>query len=253
MQFETAEHMPAQLRQSPVFSTTLVELLEVDCFDWLRAREPSSIQAIVTDPPYSLTEFTDAHLEKRRNGKGGIWRLPPKLEDGYRRAPLPRFTVQTDEDLEALRVFFEQFAKLAYDVLVPGGHLVLSTNPLLATRVYSAILSAGFESRGEFIRLVTTLRGGDRPKGAEGEFRGVTVMPKSRYEPWGIFRKPVEGTVAANLRKWKTGGLAVRRRSLVRESLSGGAEACDASSPEAATSYAASRPISASTRRRDSP
>jgi site-specific DNA-methyltransferase (adenine-specific) len=33
-------------------------------------------------------------------------------------------------------------------------------------------------------------------------------MPKSRYEPWGIFRKPVEGTVAANLRKWKTGGLA---------------------------------------------
>jgi site-specific DNA-methyltransferase (adenine-specific) len=31
-------------------------------------------------------------------------------------------------------------------------------------------------------------------------------MPKSNFEPWGIFRKPLEGTVAANLRKWKTGG-----------------------------------------------
>ena len=45
------------------------------------------------------------------------------------------------------------------------------------------------------------------PKGAEREFPGVTVMPKSNFEPWGIFRKPFTGTVAANLRQYKTGGL----------------------------------------------
>src|SRR5512140_544892 len=32
-------------------------------------------------------------------------------------------------------------------------------------------------------------------------------MPRSAWEPWGIFRKPIEGTVAENLRRWGTGGL----------------------------------------------
>jgi hypothetical protein len=75
-------------------------------------------------------------------------------------------------------------------------------------------MGAGFEKRGEIIRLVKTLRGGDRPKNAHGEFAGVTVMPRSGWEPWGLFRKPCEGRVQDNLRKWKTGGL--RRVSSVR-------------------------------------
>lgn len=32
-------------------------------------------------------------------------------------------------------------------------------------------------------------------------------MLKSCWEPWGLFRKPCEGRVRDNLRKWKTGGL----------------------------------------------
>jgi len=55
--------------------------------------------------------------------------------------------------------------------------------------------------------LVQTLRGGDRPKNAHKEFSDVTVMPRSCWEPWGLFRKPCEGRVQDNLRKWKTGGL----------------------------------------------
>jgi site-specific DNA-methyltransferase (adenine-specific) len=65
----------------------------------------------------------------------------------------------------------------------------------------------GFEKRGEVIRLVQTLRGGDRPKNAHQAFPDVTVMPRSAWEPWGLFRKPCEGRVQDNLRKWKTGGL----------------------------------------------
>jgi len=68
-------------------------------------------------------------------------------------------------------------------------------------------MEAGFEKRGEIIRLVQTLRGGDRPKNAHHEFPDVTVMPRSCWEPWGVFRKPCEGRVQDNLRKWKTGGL----------------------------------------------
>src|SRR5205085_1553450 len=55
--------------------------------------------------------------------------------------------------------------------------------------------------------LIYTLRGGDRPKNAHEEFPDVSVMPKSCWEPWGLFRKPCEGRVQDNLRKWQTGGL----------------------------------------------
>jgi DNA modification methylase len=31
-------------------------------------------------------------------------------------------------------------------------------------------------------------------------------MPRSMWEPWLVFRRPLEGRVQDNLRKWKTGG-----------------------------------------------
>ena len=97
--------------------------------------------------------------------------------------------------------------KQAMRVLVPGGHIMIATNPLLSHCVYLPIMNAGFEKRGEIIRLVQTLRGGDRPKNAHEEFHDVSVMPRSGWEPWGLFRKPCEGRVQDNLRKWGTGGL----------------------------------------------
>jgi site-specific DNA-methyltransferase (adenine-specific) len=83
----------------------------------------------------------------------------------------------------------------------------IATSPLLSHLVYLPFIEAGFEKRGEIIRLVQTLRGGDRPKNAHNDFPDVTVMPRSAWEPWGLFRKPLEGRVQDNLRKWKTGGL----------------------------------------------
>ncbi|MGH8102242.1 MAG: DNA methyltransferase, partial [Chthoniobacterales bacterium] len=68
------------------------------------------------------------------------------------------------------------------------------------------VTRAGFERRGEVIRLTMTMRGGDRPKAAHTEFAEVSVMPRSMWEPWLIFRKPIEGRVQDNLRRWKTGG-----------------------------------------------
>jgi site-specific DNA-methyltransferase (adenine-specific) len=115
--------------------------------------------------------------------------------------------VLTEKDRDELRNFFAKFARLAFRVMVPGGHVFIATNPLLSHLVYAPLVDAGFEKRGEIIRLVKTLRGGDRPKNAHGEFAGVTVMPRSGWEPWGLFRKPCEGRVQDNLRKWKTGGL----------------------------------------------
>jgi site-specific DNA-methyltransferase (adenine-specific) len=173
---------------------------------WLRLRAPNSIHAVVTDPPYGLKEYSEIEKRKLRGGRGGVWRIPPAL-NGCRRSPLPRFTVLDASDRAALLAFFTTFARETIRVLVPGGHVMVATNPLLSHCVYAPMLEAGFEKRGEIVRLVQTLRGGDRPKNAHVEFAGVSVMPRSGWEPWGLFRKPCEGRVQDNLRKWRTGGL----------------------------------------------
>jgi DNA modification methylase len=182
------------------------DLYLTDAFDWLAQAKPCSIHAVVTDPPYGLVEYTAKELRKRDKGVGGVWRIPPTF-DGCQRSPLPRFTVLSVDERAQLRAFFSRLAEALHRTLVPGGHVFIATNPLLSNEVYEPFAKAGFEKRGEIIRLVQTLRGGDRPKNSEEEFSMVTVMPRSCWEPWGLFRKPCEGTVSENLRKWKTGGL----------------------------------------------
>lgn len=177
-----------------------------DAVRWLAELPPNSVHAIVTDPPYGLIEYEEAHLNKRKLGSGGNWRVPPTF-DGSKRAPLPRFTVLSRDEITKLHSFFSAVAYGALRALVPGGHVFIASNPLLSTMCFHAFQDAGFEKRGEIIRQVQTLRGGYKPKGAEDDFPEVSVMPRSCWEPWGMFRKPFDGTVSDNLKKWATGGL----------------------------------------------
>jgi len=196
------EPSPTRFR-SRAFGKSVLVL--ADCGDWLKTQDANSIHAIVTDPPYGLVEYSVEQQEKLRNGKGGIWRIPPSF-DGAKRSPLLRFTVLTPDDLRSLEEFFFSWGRTLLPVLVPGANVVIASNPLLSHVVSGAIARAGFERRGEIIRLVMTMRGGDRPKAAHEESPDISVMPRSMWEPWLIFRKPIEGRVQDNLRKWKTGG-----------------------------------------------
>lgn len=190
----------------PVFTHGGATFYVADCLDWLAEREEESIHGVVTDPPYGLVEYTPKENEKRINGKGGVWRIPPSF-DGHQRSPLPRFSILSQSDLENLFDFFSAWANRLRPVLVPGAHVLVASNPLVSNFLSAAIQTAGYERRGEVIRLVQTMRGGDRPKNAHEEFSDVSVMPKSQYEPWVLFRKPLDGRVQDNLREWKTGGL----------------------------------------------
>lgn len=171
------------------------------------ARLPSeSVHAVVTDPPYSNLEYAPENQRKLREGRGGVWRIPPAF-DGSTRKPLPRFTVLTDDDYVAMEEFFGRLADELYRVLVPGGHVLLASNPLLCEMAFVPFRRHGFEKRGVITRLVRTLRGGDRPKGAHLEYPELSVMPRSAHEPWGLFRKPMNGTVAENLAEFAAGAL----------------------------------------------
>lgn len=190
----------------PAFVHGSAEYYVADCLAWLKEREPSSIHGVVTDPPYGLVEYSAKENAKRINGKGGVWRIPPSF-DGHKRSPLPRFSVLSQKDLEDLYAFFHEWATALKPALVPGAHVMVASNPLVSGLLSAAIQMAGYERRGEIIRLVQTMRGGDRPKNAHEEFADVSVMPKSQHEPWVLFRKPLEGRVQDNLRRWRTGGL----------------------------------------------
>ena len=176
-----------------------------DCNAWMDRQPPNSIHAVVTDPPYGLVEYSDTEQEKLRQGKGGIWRIPPSF-DGSKRSPLPRFTVLKPTDLDALEQFFLAWGRRLMRILVPGANVLVASNPLLSHLVSGALSRAGLERRGEIVRLVMTMRGGDRPKAAHIEFSDVSVMPRSMWEPWLMFRKPIDGRVQDNLRRWGTGG-----------------------------------------------
>ena len=197
-------HRSARHRfRTAVFDRATV--VHADCMEWLKQHERASVHAVVTDPPYGLVEYSSKEQEKLRNGTGGVWRIPPSF-DGAERSPVPRFTVLSPSDVRALAEFFFRWARLLAPVLVPGANVVVASNPLFSYVVSGALAEAGLERRGEIVRLVMTMRGGDRPKGAHGEFSDVSVMPRSMWEPWLVFRKPLEGRVQDNLRKWHTGG-----------------------------------------------
>ncbi|MCG6551774.1 MAG: hypothetical protein L7F77_05560 [Candidatus Magnetominusculus sp. LBB02] len=187
---------------------TYGRIIHADCFEWLSRLSENSIHAVVTDPPYGVREYDDHELEKRAKGKGGIWRLPPAF-DGSVRAPLPRFTALDTKDRRRLCLFFTKWARMAVRALKPGGHVVIATNAFIAAMLYEALVQGGLEFRGQLIRQVRTLRGGDRPKNAEDEFHDVSSLPRGCYEPWGLFRKPLppKMTVSECLRQFHTGGL----------------------------------------------
>lgn len=201
---ETVACSPSAAREEP-FRFGGATLHHDDCFDWIERQDADSIHAVVTDPPYGLHEYTPEQISKLRARKGGVWRVPPSF-DGHVRSPLPRFTTLTPEQLEHVRSFFFLWARVLLPKLVPGAHVIVASNPLLSYIVSASLADAGLERRGEIIRLTMTMRGGDRPKAAHEEFPDISVMPRSMWEPWIVFRKPFRGRVQDNLRKWGTGG-----------------------------------------------
>lgn len=183
-------------------------LIHADCMEWLSRCPEESIQAVVTDPPYGVKEYDFDQIEKRENGNGGVWRIPPSF-DGSNRSPLPRFTALSERERQRIHKFFVEWSKLVVRACVPGAHIFVASNSFLSQLMFDAIIEGGLEYRGNVIRLVSTFRGGDRPKNFEKEFPEVCSLPRGSYEPWGIFRKPLpkKMTVAECLRTYKTGAL----------------------------------------------
>ena len=154
----------------------------------------------------------EAHAWDPKNQRPEMWKLyTTKINKGesIRVFPISNWTekdILDKDQMRQLHEFFFDWGTALMPKLVPGANVIVASNPLLSYFVSSTLVSAGLERRGEIIRLTMTMRGGDRPKNAERDFPDVSVMPRSMWEPWLVFRKPLEGRVKDNLRKWGTGG-----------------------------------------------
>jgi hypothetical protein len=167
-----------------------IDLRHGDALDVLRTLPDASIDAIVTDPPYEL-----GFMGKKWDGSGIAYSV-----DLWR---------------EALRV------------LKPGGHLVAFGGTRTYHRMACAVEDAGFEIRdslhwimgsgfpksldvGAAIMKSQGLAPSEDPWTPEAEqWRGFGSALKPAVEPIVLARKPLSGTVAANVLAHGTGALNI--------------------------------------------
>lgn len=105
-------------------------------------------------------------------------------------------------------------------VLKPGGHLLAFAGTRTQHRMAVRIEDAGFEIRD----MIAWVYGSGFPKSHNGEWGGTALKPA--LEPITMARKPLVGTVAANVAMHGTGGLNIDGcRIETLEHLGGGAYA----------------------------
>jgi site-specific DNA-methyltransferase (adenine-specific) len=92
-------------------------------------------------------------------------------------------------------------------VLKPGGHLLAFAGTRTQHRMAVRIEDAGFEIRD----LIMWCHGQGFPKShnLSGEWQGWGTALKPALEPITVARKPLTGTVAANVLEWSTGALNI--------------------------------------------
>lgn len=154
-----------------------------DCREVLRLHEDNSVDAVITDPPYGISE--KIHADKLLNG--WLTQQTP-VGSGWDHLPGPSHWSAIVRTLK------------------PGAFAVAFGSP----RTFD-ILTVGMRLSGlEIVDSIAWLHNGGFPKNRDlGEGRGTALRPS--FEPIIVAKKPTEGTLSENLAKWGTGGINIQR------------------------------------------
>lgn len=165
-----------------------IDIIEGDSREVLTEFADNSIDSCVTDPPYALVS-----ISKRFGAEGAA---PAQYgKDGvYARASAGFMGKTWDTGKTA---FDPAFWAEVLRVLKPGAHLLAFGGTRTYHRLACAIEDAGFEIRDQ----IGWVYGSGFPKShnQHGEWEGWGTALKPAWEPIVVARKPLDGTVAANL------------------------------------------------------
>jgi hypothetical protein len=150
----------------------------------------ASVDAVVSDPPYGI-DFKGHHWDGR---------------DIRRRAGDDR--PQTPG--QAFASWTTTWGRELHRVLKPGGFLLAFGSPRMAHRLTSGLEDSGLEIRD----MLMWMFGTGLPKSRRfGAGRATTLKPF--YEPIVLARRPVSGSVTANLADYGTGALNIDACSIL--------------------------------------
>ena len=209
-----------------------IELIEGDCREVLREFADNSIDSVVTDPPYGL-EFMGKDWDAPWRATSGGFSSPGI---GNRKTDWPSFKgsnrvrcstcgllvgqggspcVCTEprpvsSDAARMQLFQEWCTLWAIDclrVLKPGGHILAFGGSRTYHRMACAIEDAGFEIRDQIMWLYGS--GFPKSSNQDGEWKGWGTALKPAHEPIVVARKPLIGTMAANLAAHGVGALNI--------------------------------------------
>jgi DNA modification methylase len=219
------------------------ELIEGDCIERMRELDEASVDAIVTDPPYGIG-FMGHEWDQpgdfgpvRANGEPG---LDERVEPARRRQRQPSPATgaghareramlggpsgrdnrthtlrggamhagrydQSRSANQRFQAWCESWAREAFRVLKPGGHLLVFGSTRTYHRLSCGVEDAGFEIRD----TLAWLYGSGFPKSKNiGGGWGTALKPA--FEPIVLARKPLsERNVAANVLEHGTGAINV--------------------------------------------
>lgn len=172
-----------------------IKVVHGDSREAIREIPDASIDSCVTDPPYALISivkrFGADGAAEAKSGKSGVYK---RASSGFMGQLWDTGEVAHDPE----------FWREVYRVLKPGAHVVAFSGTRTQHRQTCAIEDAGFEIRDQ----IGWLFGSGFPK-SHNQPGGIGTALKPAWEPVCLARKPLIGTVAANIAEHGTGGLNI--------------------------------------------
>ena len=195
-----------------IYQDDCVTLHHGDCLDVLATLPDASIDAVATDPPYGIG-FMGKEWD---SGKSFVERKAAKRNTfdhvGGNHNPTSSADAARTRRVESARfgAWCEQWVAECLRVLKPGGYLLAFGGTRTWHRLAVAVEDAGFEIRDN----LAWLYGSGFPKSLNlvdesGERTGQGTALKPAFEPIVMARKPLTGTVAANVLEHGTGALNI--------------------------------------------